>query len=130
MQTLPARSVGFILTGPAYIAAHRSRDNRTLLNDDHDAWLWRSFAQTYRVLKNDACAISFYGSPKVDLFFAAGKSAVFHIDPVPARHASPGSAGPGSARASLLAGGRFHCICRPQPFLVQYREIIMEGRTV
>ena len=33
----------------------------------------------YRVLKNDACAISFYGWPKVDLFFAAWKSAGFRI---------------------------------------------------
>ncbi len=33
----------------------------------------------YRVLKNDTCAISFYGWPKVDLFFAAWKNAGFRI---------------------------------------------------
>jgi DNA modification methylase len=79
MQTLPAQSVDFILTDPPYIAAYKSRDHQTILNDDNASWLTRSFAQMYRVLKNDACAISFYGWPKVDLFFAAWKSAGFRI---------------------------------------------------
>jgi hypothetical protein len=79
MQTLPARSVDFILTDPPYIAAYKTRDNQMILNDDNAAWLTRSFAQMYRVLKNDACAVSFYGWPKVDLFFAAWKSAGFRI---------------------------------------------------
>jgi site-specific DNA-methyltransferase (adenine-specific) len=72
-------SVDFILTDPPYIAAYRSRDNQTLRNDDNAAWLAPSFAAIYRVLKNDACAISFYGWPKVDLFFAAWKQAGFRI---------------------------------------------------
>lgn len=72
-------SVDFILTDPPYIAAYRSRDNQTLHNDDNAAWLAPSFAAIYRVLKNDACAISFYGWPKVDLFFAAWKQAGFRI---------------------------------------------------
>jgi len=79
MQTLPDRSVDFILTDPPYIAAYKSRDNQSIMNDDNAAWLHRSFAQMYRVLKNNACAISFYGWPKVDLFFAAWKSAGFRI---------------------------------------------------
>jgi site-specific DNA-methyltransferase (adenine-specific) len=79
MQAMPARSVDFILTDPPYIAAYRSRDNQTLCNDDNAAWLKPSFAEIHRVLKNDACAISFYGWPKVDLFFAAWKNAGFRI---------------------------------------------------
>ena len=79
MQTLPARSVDFILTDPPYIASYRSRDNRTLRNDDNAAWLAPSFVEMHRVLKNDACAISFYGWPKVDLFFAAWKQAGFRV---------------------------------------------------
>jgi len=74
-----ARSVDFILTDPPYIAGYRSRDNQTLRNDDNAAWLAPSFAELYRVLKNDACAISFYGWPKVDLFFAAWKNAGFRV---------------------------------------------------
>jgi site-specific DNA-methyltransferase (adenine-specific) len=79
MQAMPARSVDFILTDPPYIASYRSRDNQTLRNDDNAAWLAPSFAAMHRVLKNDACAISFYGWPKVDLFFAAWKRAGFRI---------------------------------------------------
>ena len=82
MQTLPARSVDFILTDPPYIAAYRPHKNnagQTVINDDNAAWLAPSFAEMYRVLKNDACAISFYGWPKVDLFFAAWKNAGFRI---------------------------------------------------
>jgi DNA modification methylase len=79
MESMPAGSVDFILTAPPYLAAYKSRDNRTVLNDDNTAWLTRSFAQIYRVLKSDAFAFSFYGWPKVDLFFAAWKQAGFRI---------------------------------------------------
>lgn len=79
MQAMPARSVDFILTDPPYIAGYKSRDNQTVRNDDNAAWLWRSFAQMHRVLKPDAFAISFYGWPKVDLFFSAWKQSGFRI---------------------------------------------------
>jgi hypothetical protein len=51
MKSLPDRSVVFILTDPPYIAHFRSRDNRTVQNDDNAAWLAPSFAEMYRVLK-------------------------------------------------------------------------------
>jgi site-specific DNA-methyltransferase (adenine-specific) len=79
MREMPARSVDFILTDPPYIAAYKSRDNQTIANDDNAAWLAPAFAQMHRVLKNDSFAISFYGWPKVDLFFSAWKSAGFRI---------------------------------------------------
>jgi site-specific DNA-methyltransferase (adenine-specific) len=77
-QLKPA-SVDFVLTDPPYIASYRSRDNQTLRNDDNADWLAPSFAALHRVLKKNACAISFYGWPKVDLFFAAWKQAGFRI---------------------------------------------------
>jgi adenine-specific DNA-methyltransferase len=82
MQTLPARSVDFILTDPPYIAAykpHKNNAGQTVTNDDNEAWLCPAFAQMHRVLKKDSFAISFYGWPKVDLFFAAWKNAGFRI---------------------------------------------------
>lgn len=79
MRNLPAQSVDFILTDPPYMAAYKSRDNRSIRNDNNAAWLAPSFAEMHRVLKNDSCAISFYGWPKVDLFFAAWKRAGFRI---------------------------------------------------
>jgi site-specific DNA-methyltransferase (adenine-specific) len=79
MGRMPARSVDFILTDPPYIAAYKSRENKTILNDDNAAWLTGSYSQMYRVLKPDSCAISFYGWPKTDLFFEAWKRAGFRI---------------------------------------------------
>jgi site-specific DNA-methyltransferase (adenine-specific) len=79
MQAMPAASVDFVLTDPPYIAAYRSRDNRTIRNDTNADWLEPSFAQMFRALKPDAFAVSFYGWPKVDLFFAAWKRAGFRI---------------------------------------------------
>jgi site-specific DNA-methyltransferase (adenine-specific) len=79
MAAMPAGSVDFILTDPPYLVSYKSRDNRTVLNDNNDAWLWPAFAQMYRVLKEDSFAISFYGWPKVDLFFAAWKAAGFRV---------------------------------------------------
>lgn len=79
MQALPAHSVDFILTDPPYIACYKSRDNQTIRNDDNAAWLRPAFAHMHRVLKHDCFAISFYGWPKVDLFFSAWKQSGFRI---------------------------------------------------
>jgi adenine-specific DNA-methyltransferase len=79
MKSFPHRSVDFILTDPPYITRYRSRDNRTIQNDDNAAWLTPSFAEMYRLLKPDTCAVSFYGWNKVDLFFKAWKQAGFRI---------------------------------------------------
>jgi site-specific DNA-methyltransferase (adenine-specific) len=79
MKSFPNKSVDLILTDPPYISRYRSRDNRTVRNDDNAAWLAPSFAEMYRVLKPDACAVSFYGWNKVDLFFQAWKQAGFRI---------------------------------------------------
>jgi site-specific DNA-methyltransferase (adenine-specific) len=79
MRAMPAGTVDFILTDPPYITKYRNRDGQKVLNDDNAAWLPNSAAEMHRVLKDDAFAISFYGWPKVDLFFAAWKSAGFRI---------------------------------------------------
>lgn len=79
LPQLDAGSVDFILTDPPYIAAYKSRDNQTIRNDDNAAWLWPAFAHMHRALKNDSFAISFYGWPKVDLFFSAWKQSGFRI---------------------------------------------------
>jgi len=79
MREMPDQSVDFILTDPPYIASYKSRDNQTICNDDNAAWLWPAFAQMHRVLKDDSFAVSFYGWPKVDLFFSAWKQSGFRI---------------------------------------------------
>src|SRR5205807_2307166 len=61
LPTLPTASVDFILTDPPYITRYKSRDGRSVTNDDNDRWLKPAFAQMHRVLKNDSFAVSFYG---------------------------------------------------------------------
>jgi site-specific DNA-methyltransferase (adenine-specific) len=79
MGHMPAGTVDFVLTDPPYIASYKTRDNRTVHNDDNADWLYPSFAQMHRVMKADAFAISFYGWHKVDLFVAAWRKAGFRI---------------------------------------------------
>jgi DNA modification methylase len=79
MAKQPANSVDFILTDPPYITNYQDTSGRTVINDDNAAWLKPAFAQAYRILKPDACMVSFYGWPKTDLFFAAWKAAGFRV---------------------------------------------------
>ena len=54
LPELPAESVNFILTDPPYITRYKSRDGRTVPNDDNAAWLKPAFAEMYRVLAPDS----------------------------------------------------------------------------
>src|SRR5271167_494737 len=74
-----AGTADFILTDPPYIARYKSRDGRTVPNDDNDAWLKPAFAEMYRVLANDSFAVSFYGWPMADRFMQAYRAAGFRI---------------------------------------------------
>lgn len=79
LPELPAASMDFILTDPPYLAHYRSRDGRTVPNDDNDTWLKPAFAEMYRVLKRNRFCISFYGWPHADRFISAYRAAGFRI---------------------------------------------------
>lgn len=79
MPMLPDGSVDFILTDPPYITRYKSRDGRTVPNDDNDRWLKPAFAEMYRALANDAFCVSFYGWPQVDKFMQAYRAAGFRV---------------------------------------------------
>jgi DNA modification methylase len=79
LPTLPAQSVDFILTDPPYITRYKSRDGRTVPNDNNDRWLKPAFAEMYRVLANDSFAVSFYGWPQADKFLQAYRAAGFRV---------------------------------------------------
>ena len=72
-------SVDFILTDPPYITRYKSRDGRTVPNDDNDRWLKPAFAEMYRVLANNAFCVSFYGWPQADKFIQAYRAAGFRV---------------------------------------------------
>jgi len=79
LPMLPDGSVNFILTDPPYITRYKSRDGRTVANDDNDAWLKPAFAEMYRVLASDSFCVSFYGWPQADRFIRAYRDAGFRI---------------------------------------------------
>lgn len=82
LQVLPAlagESVDFILTDPPYITRYKSRDGRTVPNDDNASWLKPAFAEMFRVLKRDSFCVSFYGWPQADRFIRAYRDAGFRV---------------------------------------------------
>ena len=79
LPQLPAGSVDFVLTDPPYITRYKSRDGRTVPNDDNDAWLKPSFAEMFRVLQRDRFCVSFYGWPHADRFMQAYRAAGFRV---------------------------------------------------
>ncbi len=79
LADMPASSVDCIVTDPPYIVGYRSRDGRSVPNDDNAAWLNPAFAQMHRVLKPGAFCVSFYGWHKADLFIAAWRAAGFRM---------------------------------------------------
>ena len=79
MGRMESESIDFILTDPPYITHYRSRDGRTVTNDDNGRWLRPAFTQMYRLLKNGSFCVSFYGWNKADLFISAWRAAGFRI---------------------------------------------------
>jgi site-specific DNA-methyltransferase (adenine-specific) len=79
LPRITAGSVNFILTDPPYITKYKSRDGRTVPNDDNDRWLKPAFAQMYRVLERDSFCVSFYGWPQADKFMQAYRAAGFKV---------------------------------------------------
>jgi adenine-specific DNA-methyltransferase len=74
---LDPASVDFVLTDPPYVVDYRSRDGRSVANDDNADWLRPAFAQIYRVLKPASFCVSFYAWNRVHLFMDAWRSAGF-----------------------------------------------------
>ena len=77
MREMPEQSVDLIVTDPPYLVRYRSRDGRSIANDNNDRWLKPSFAEMHRVLKPNAYAISFYGWGQADKFMTAWREAGF-----------------------------------------------------
>jgi DNA modification methylase len=77
MSKLEAASVDFVLTDPPYVIDYRSRDGRSVANDDNARWLRPAFTQIYRVLKPATFCVSFYAWNRVQLFMSAWRDAGF-----------------------------------------------------
>jgi adenine-specific DNA-methyltransferase len=79
LPQIPTESVNFVLTDPPYLTRYKSRDGRSVPNDDNSAWLKPAFAEMYRVLERDSFAVSFYGWPHADRFLTAYRQAGFRV---------------------------------------------------
>jgi len=79
MRQLRSGSVDFVLTDPPYLAHYRSRDGRTVVNDDDATWLTPAFAEIFRLLCRDSFCVSFYGWHQADKFITAWRAAGFRL---------------------------------------------------
>jgi DNA modification methylase len=79
LPMLHNETVDFVLTDPPYVRNYRSKDGRTVRNDNNFAWLKPAFAEIYRVLKRDAFCVCFYGWSHVEKFASAFHAAGFRI---------------------------------------------------
>jgi DNA modification methylase len=78
LPLLPRESVDLILTDPPYGVRYTDRFGRTVANDDNLDPVLLAFGDLFRVLKQDAFCISFYGWNRVDAFFRAWRAAGFY----------------------------------------------------
>lgn len=79
LPTIPDAVIDFGLMDPPYLVNYQDRTGRSIANDVHGDWLEPAFAQVFRVLKDDALCVSFYGWTKTDAFFRAWKKAGFRV---------------------------------------------------
>ncbi len=81
MQFMPAGSVDLIVTDPPYLVSYRSRDGRRIANDspNESQWLFDTSREMFRVLKDNAFSISFYGWPLAGTFHNAWAKAGFRV---------------------------------------------------
>jgi adenine-specific DNA-methyltransferase len=77
MRNLPDGCADLIVTDPPYIANYRDRGGRRIINDDNTRWIYPTFFEAYRVLKENAFCFSFYGWSKADRFLAAWRECGF-----------------------------------------------------
>ncbi len=71
MRRLPAACIDLVITDPPYLVRYRSRDGRSVPNDDNQRWLLPAFREVARVLKPDSFCVSFYGWSRADCFLQA-----------------------------------------------------------
>ncbi|WP_176591861.1 DNA methyltransferase [Sphingobium sp. EM0848] len=74
LKMLPDGAIDLVVTDPPYICRYRSRDGRSVANDDNARWVLPAFAEVARVMKPGSFAVSFYGWSAVEKFMMAWRS--------------------------------------------------------
>jgi adenine-specific DNA-methyltransferase len=76
----PSESIDCVITDPPYLVNYRGRWDaklQAIAGDGESSWVQPAFAEIYRVLKENAFCISFYGWPHADIFVGTWKSIGF-----------------------------------------------------
>lgn len=124
METIPDNSVDFILTDPPYLVNYRPRSGQRVANDNGNEWLQPATDEMYRVLKQDALCVSFYGWTQADQFIVAWRKAGFrpvgHIAFVKRYASASGYLRGQHEMAYLLAKGRPPKPKRPIGDVIEY----------
>lgn len=68
LKRIPDESIDLVVTDPPYLVNFTDRGGRKIIGDINSHWLYPAFKEITRVLKNNACVISFYGWNKVHHF--------------------------------------------------------------
>ena len=79
---MPNGSADFVLTDPPYLVGYGGRWDeirRSIVGDDDPVWFRPAFTELWRVLKQDAFAVSFYGWPHADIFAGGFKAIGFRL---------------------------------------------------
>lgn len=110
LRWMPSETVDLIVTDPPYGVRYKSRDGRTIIGDNTLKWLYPSFRQIYRVLKNNSMCLSFYGWQKADIFLdtwrAVGFQPISHFVFIKNYSSKKGFASAHHESAYLLAKGK------------------------
>lgn len=125
LAAMPDNSIDFILTDPPYLVNYIDRSNRSIANDVNDDWLNPVTKQMYRVLKENALCVSFYGWTKVDRFFAAWRGAGFrpvgHIVFAKTYTSKTNFVGYAHESAFVLAKGKPAVPANPLPDVLEWK---------
>jgi site-specific DNA-methyltransferase (adenine-specific) len=80
LPQLQAQSIDFALTDPPYLVSYQGRwdhKRQEILGDSDPTWVGPAFAELWRVLKQNALCLSFYGWPNAEIFLHAWKQIGF-----------------------------------------------------
>ena len=82
LPQLETASIDFVLTDVPYLVAFQGRWDRrraVIVGDDEATWLAPAFAEIFRVMRNNAFCVSFYGWPHADVFVGVWKELGFRL---------------------------------------------------
>lgn len=79
MRTAAPGSIDLVVTDPPYVVNFCDRSGRRVRNDASTSWILPAYREVYRVLKDNAFCVTFYGWGQAERFVWAWKQAGFRL---------------------------------------------------